>query len=166
MRILVPLCAIGLWAGVAFAQNSPSSISRTLNLPAIGVASPETVQVNVTYLSPGPGVTSSVKNDASTASCAGSVAFYDVSGAAIGTSTSFTVTAGQIFVATLPYSGISGATAPRTTIRAAVTTTGAAPCPVSTNIETFDTATGVTHVHVDGPSEGVFANLHIGFPTR
>ena len=36
----------------------------------------------------------------------------------------------------------------RTTIRAIVTTNSA--CSVTANIETFDTATGVTHIHVEG----------------
>ena len=44
------------------------------------------------------------------ASCAGSITFNNATGNAIGTSTSFTVTAGQIFSASLPFAKISSST--------------------------------------------------------
>jgi hypothetical protein len=81
------------------------------------------------------------------------------SGGAVGSSASFTIGSSQIFSATLPYSDSSSAgtsTSGRTAIRALViigaTNSAATLCSLAANIETFDTATGVTHVHVDGTS--------------
>lgn len=158
------LMVVGLCAGTALAQLPviPSSFSRTVNLPVIGLASSETAQVNVVNLAPSaqPVTTGGISTSrGATPSCAGSIAFYNGSGSAIGSSTSFTIGSGQIFSATLPYSDTSTtatAASGRTAIRAVVTITGtntlSTPCAPSANIETFDTATGVTHVHVEGSS--------------
>ena len=87
------------------------------------------------------------------ASCAGSVSFYNASGEVIGTTTAFTLTTGQISNVKLPYAS-AGAARARTVVRAVVmlttTSPSTAPCSLVFSLETYDAATGVTHVHVDG----------------
>jgi hypothetical protein len=171
LQKFVPLLiVVGLCAGTASAQLPviPSSFSRTVDLPVVGLASSETAQVNVVNLAPSaqPVITAGISaSGGATASCAGSIAFYNGSGSAIGSSTSFTIGTGQIFSATLAYSDTSStatAASGRTAVRAVVTVTeSGSPCAPSANMETFDTTTGVTHVHVEGSSQvilsGVFA---------
>jgi hypothetical protein len=137
-----------------------------VNLPVVGLASSETAQVNVVNLASTFLFIIGDFSSGTTAACTGAISFYDSSGNAIGSATSFTINSGQIFSATVPYSAIVPADRPptgngRTTIRATValnrTTSGGIPCSPSSNIETFDTASGVTHVHVE--SGGTFLGL-------
>jgi hypothetical protein len=167
MRIqeFVPsLLLVGLLTGTALAQEAaqPFSLSRTVYLPVVGLASSETAQVNVVNLASSAQPVNSggtAPSGGNTASCTGAITFYDISGSTVTSSASFTIGTGQIFSATLPYSQIStsstsASASSRTAIRAVVTSTGTAslssPCSLASNIETFDTATGVTHVHVEG----------------
>ena len=92
------------------------------------------------------------------ASCTGSIAFFGSTGLIIGSSTPFTIGSGEIFSASLPYSAISlnnvlKPNGGRTPIRAVVTMTetvgNGAPCSLASNLETFDTSTGVTNIHVE-----------------
>jgi hypothetical protein len=159
MRFLI---AISIYACAAFAQPAlPTAASRTVNLPVVGLASSETAQVNVA--SPG---FSGIADAPLPTPCTGTIAFTNASGAAIGSPTSFSITLAQVSSATVPYSAVVPGDPPptgngRTIIRATVTTNAA--CPVTANMETFDTATGVTHVHVEGGSTvGIFPNLFNG----
>jgi hypothetical protein len=119
-------------------------------LPPMGLASSETVQVNIVNNAP-------LMPGAATPSCAGSVAFYNESGSIIGTATTFTVGSGQIFSVTLPF-GSAGASGSRTVIRAqitpaVVTWAGLEPppsCILASSLETYDTATGATHAFAAG----------------
>jgi hypothetical protein len=159
MRLVFSLIAISLCAGAALAQPAiPSTLPLTVNLPVVGLASSETAQVNVVNLANSFQFTIGAFSSGATASCTGAISFYDASGSAIGAATSFTIGSGQIFSATVPYSAIIPADPPptgngRTTIRATVTINrtsgGGIPCSPASNIETFDTASGVTHVHVE-----------------
>jgi hypothetical protein len=171
-RFVPLLMVLGLWTGAALAQNAalPVSFSRTVNLPVVGLATSETAQVNVVNLAPSaqPVSTGSTPSGGNTASCTGGITFYNASGNAVTSSSSFTIGTGQIFSATLPYSEISTSStsaSARTAIRAVVTITGTpgvlAPCSLAANIETFDTTTGVTHVHVEGTLalSGVFSGV-------
>jgi hypothetical protein len=168
MRLVLSLIAISLSAGAALAQPAiPDTVPSTVNLPVVGLASSETAQVNVVNLANSfQFTTGAFSSRSSTASCTGAISFYDASGSAIGAATPFTIGSGQIFSATVPYSAIIPADPPpsgngRTTIRATVTinrTSGSnPPCTLASNIETYDTASGVTHVHVDGG--GTFLGL-------
>jgi hypothetical protein len=149
------LIAISMYTCAALAQPAlPTTAPRTVNLPVVGLASSETAQVNVANLgtlalaiAPGSALP--------TAPCTGTIQFYNASGSAIGSSTPFSISVGQISSATVPYSAVVPGDPPptgngRTTIRATATTN--APCSVAANIETFDSMTGVTHVHVEGSS--------------
>jgi hypothetical protein len=140
---------------------SPAATTRTSNLPPIGIAGTETVQVILTNTAANPATTISVLGAGSTAtvpapSCAGSVSFYNAGGALIGTATAFTLTSGQIEQVSLPYASagsLVGTAAGRTLIRAVVTLTttypSPPPCSLSYSLVTFDTTSGVTHAIVN-----------------
>jgi hypothetical protein len=91
-RFILPLLAV---AG-ATAQTTTATITRSSVFPAVGLASSETAEINVTNLANNPG-------NGTAASCAGSISFLNASGAAIGSPTTFTVTSGRTFSARLPY---------------------------------------------------------------
>ena len=135
-QFVLPLI-VTVWA---MAQTTTTA-TRTASFPPVGLAASETAQINVVNLA-GNGTTTA-------ASCMGSISFVGPTGAVIGAATAFTVTSGQIFSATLPYAKI--AASGRTTVRGVVSltvTTGTArpPCTLETSLETFDTATGATHM--------------------
>jgi hypothetical protein len=151
-RYLLPfLAAAALTAGAATAQTTgtgtTTTVTRSMTFVPIGLASSETAQVNLVNLASNP-------SSGTAASCTGSVSFLSAAGTAVGSATSFTITSGKTFSATLPYA--STAASGRTVVRAVVTqtfTTGssAAPCQLASSLETYDTATGVTHGFVTGP---------------
>jgi hypothetical protein len=152
------VCAGFLLAAVsAFPQTSPgaAALLARLSLPPAGLAPSETAQVNITNTAP----------QSSTApSCGGTVAFYNSSGSIIGAPTSFTVGLNQIASVKLPYA-LADAAGSRTVIRAEIVLTtsppagasgvsGPAPsCAVGWSLETYDTATGVTHVFFSGAAQ-------------
>jgi hypothetical protein len=117
--------------------------------PPIGLAAGETAQVNV--------VNTAIPSIGGPApSCTGTITFYNASGSIIGAATSFAVGSGQIFSVTLPYAstGVSGA---RTIVRAQFALVGVVtgpqslpPCALASSLETYDTATGVTHSLIAG----------------
>ena len=158
MRILSFALVISLSVGAAFAQTTALPI--TLNLPVVGLASSETAQVNVVYLLQ-PATAVLPANSTLTQPCTGTITFSNAAGSLIGNPVPFSINAWQIYSTTLPYSDVTGTSGnARTVIRATVTAN--APCTVNTNIETYDTASGVTHVHVEGPATGIFPNVRIG----
>jgi hypothetical protein len=116
------------------------------------------MQVNVVNLAENPSTTTgtSTSSTPTPASCTGSISFPNAAGATIGTSTAFTVTAGETQSAsiTLAKAGITGS---RPEIRAVIQTTttegrNAPACSLGSSLETFDSGTGVTHVYVSGPA--------------
>ena len=127
--------------------NTPIS---TASLPPVGLASTETAQVNLVNTVPAP-------LSGAAPSCTGSVAFYAAGGSLIGTATSFTVGSGQIFSVKLPYD-LTEASGARTVVRAEIVLNvqtappSQAPpaCILVSSLETYDTATGVTHALVSG----------------
>jgi len=141
--VLATIAATAL-AAAAMAQTSTAgtTMTRASAFPAVGLASSETLQINVVNQATAP-------SGGTAASCTGSISFYSTTGTLIGTATSFTVTSGQIFSASLPYSK-AGTSGTRTVVRATVTLTETAgsgvPCDLASSLETFDTTTGVTHV--------------------
>jgi hypothetical protein len=160
-KFLPVLITVFLGTGVSLAQE-PSSLPRVVNLAVVGLASSETAQVNVVNLAPSvqsvtPG---SVPAEGAKALCTGGITFYNSSGNIITSSPSFSITSGQIFSATLPYSETlpANGTSARTAVWATVTiggnNTGSA-CAPAANIETFDTASGVTHLHVEASTLAV-----------
>jgi hypothetical protein len=150
-KSILMLCAgFVLTALSAVGQTSGPLIASSV-LPPVGVASSETVQVNVVNNANTP-----TAPDAAAPSCSGTIAFYSATGSIIGTATSFAIGNGQIFSASLPYSA-TGATGARTVVRVMITLTatwaGLAPppaCALGSSMETYDTLTGVTHAFAAG----------------
>jgi hypothetical protein len=135
--------------GLAAAQNNASPNPRQFGFPPIGLGSTETAEVNVVN-------TAANSSAGAAASCTGSISFYNLSGALIGTATPFTVTAGQIASARLAFAS-SGGSGTRTSVRAVVSVTPSTasprpPCALGVSLETLDTATGATHAIVTNPS--------------
>lgn len=148
-----------IWAMVpALAQTTSTSSSW---LPPAGIASTETIQVNVVN-------NARAAASALAASCTGTIAFYNTGGSIIGTAASFTIGDGEIFSATVPF-GSTGASGPRTVVQAKITLTGSATgenssarCVLASSLEIFDTASGVTHAFIAGATQLPVAALRTG----
>jgi hypothetical protein len=140
------LMMAALSAAVAAAQTTTSgTLTRQTTTPPVGLASSETAQINVVNVA-------TASSSGSAVSCTGTISFLNSSGTVIGTATPFTVTNGQIFSATLPFSDV-GVSATRAEIRGEVTvteTSGAShvPCALTSSLETYDATTGVTHLYL------------------
>lgn len=153
----------GVFATLLLAVSAAGQINAiptsTTNLPPIGLAATETVQVNVVNTSAEPPARTST-------SCGGSIAFYNAAGTIIGTATPFTVTPGQIFSAKLASTGGARAVV-RAQIMAPIFLSspesilgGLSPvlpvlvipaCTMTYSLETYDSTTGVTHLFFSGP---------------
>ncbi len=140
MRIQFVLC-LPLLTAAGWAQaptpTPPIMISRSLTFAPVGVATSETIQMNVA---------NTASNSANaTASCSGAISF-NVSGAKTQPSqVKFTVTAGEIFSTSLAWEslGVTG----RAEVLGSIQFTQAigTPCALSASLETYDTMSGVTH---------------------
>src|ERR1035438_7507303 len=146
-RPLRALFVTAAFAAAALAQTTTTSSTstRVSTYPPIGLGSTETAQVNVVN-------TATASSSGTAASCTGSISFLNASGTVIGTAKTFTVTSGQIFSATLPFTS-AGASGTRTEVRGQVsltvtTGTGAAPCALTTSLETYDSSIGATHAYL------------------
>jgi len=135
-----------LWAQSA---TTSSTFTATQNLAPIGLAGSETAQVNAVN-------TAEASSSGTAASCTGSISFLNSSGTVIGSAATYTLGTNQMKSVSLPYAS-SGATG-RTEIRAVVTQTvtagSDAPCRLLISLETYDSSTGVTHIHVSGGEAG------------
>lgn len=146
------LCLLfALAAGTALAQSSNATTTTAtseFSFPLVGLASTETIGVNLVNLA-------STSTGGTAASCVGTVAFVNPTGATIGTATSFTLASSAVTAATLAFSS-SGLTAPRGLVRAVVTSTftSGIPCQLSISLNTYDTSSGVTHVFLTGQQSG------------
>ncbi len=149
LRRLVSAAALCAALAASAGAQTATTATRNFSFPQAGLASSETAQVNVWNAAAN-------SSSGTAASCAGSISFVNSSGATIGTATTFTVTSGQIFSASLPFSK-SGATGLRTEVRAVVALTitsgSSAPCELVPTFETYDSATGATHIFLPGSAE-------------
>jgi hypothetical protein len=148
--LLVAFSAFGQVA-ITTATSAPPSPQ----LPPVGLAVTETAQVNVVNTALPPSLGGAAPN------CSGTIAFYGGAGGGsiLGPVAAFEVGYGQMFSVALPYAS-TGASGPRTVIRVAITlsairiptATGIeiAPCTLASSLETYDTATGVTHAFASG----------------
>lgn len=147
------LLAVSLLSALLAFGQTPTSNTETssTNLPPVGLASTETVQVNVANTAP-------ASSTSTPGTCSGSIAFYDANGNMIGSAADFAVASGQIFSAKLPYASAVSSGDSRIAVRAVITMTvpilavlsGSAapspPCILQSSLETYDTSSGVTHV--------------------
>ncbi len=133
----------------AIAQTADAQIifTRTFSFSPVGLASSETLQVNVANTATGA-------PNGMAASCTGNISFFNAAGTAIGTATPFSVAAGvtQSVPLTFAKSGLSGT---RGEVRAVIQNTSgvgrnAPPCTLESSLETFDSTLGVTHVYLSG----------------
>ena len=149
--------ALLLSAASAQTTTSSSTVTRESSFPPVGLASSETMQVNVVNVA-------TASQSGTAASCTGTVSFINSGGTTIGTAASFTIASGHGFSASLPYAQ-AGSAGTRAEIRGVVTLTSTAgsgvPCALVSSLETYDTATGVTHVLLGGPAENA-GNLGAG----
>jgi hypothetical protein len=146
LRLLFALAAAT--SGCAVAQTTTTTRTSDFSFPLVGLASTETIGVNLINLA-------SNTTSGTAASCTGTVAYLNSAGTTIGTATSFTLAADAVASVTLPFSS-SGLTSPRGLIRAVLTTTTTSnvPCSLSFSLNTYDTTTGVTHVFLTGSQSG------------
>jgi hypothetical protein len=143
---LLAAAAPALWAQ---STSTSSTYTTTQNLPPIGLASTETAQINVVNVA-------AESSGGTAASCTGSIEFLNSSGTVIGTATTYTLGTNQLKSVSVPFSSV-GASG-RAEIRGVITQTGTAPsdvpCELLVSLETYDTASGVTHVYVSGGQTG------------
>ncbi len=143
--IFVGILAAGTAATGLAQPPQGNSVTRQSSFAPVGVAGTEVIQVNLLN-------TAQNVNNGAAASCAGTVAFLDSTGKAIGGSGGpFTATSGQIVSMNLAGSKIpaSTTTGTRPEVHVTVSLTLAvphpAPCQLVQSVETFDSATGATH---------------------
>jgi hypothetical protein len=146
---LTMIAAVAFMAASAPAQTS-TTFTHDSRFPPVGLGSTETMQINVLN-------NATASSSGTAASCTGTITFTSATGTVIGAATSFTVTSGEVFSASLPFSK-AGASGTRTeivgSIQLTVSTSSATPCALAGSLETFDTSTGATHVFVGGSSQG------------
>jgi hypothetical protein len=130
------------------AEATPTIPPRTstYNFAPVGLGSTEVLQVNIANLASNPAM-------GSAASCTASVAFLNASGAAIGTATSVTATAGE--TQSVKLSSPQAGTGVHGEVRVVVTLTETVgvPCSAVYTVETYDSSSGATHLYVtaNGP---------------
>lgn len=141
-RLVITLLALGS-TFIVGAQTATTN-TRTFSFHPVGLGSTETMQVNILNAA-------SNSTSGTAASCTGNVSFLGATGAAIGTATNFTATAGQVASVSLPFArtGISGN---RGVVRAVIqfTFTSGVPCSPNYSLETFETSSGATHLSITG----------------
>src|SRR5580658_2005256 len=144
-KCILPLTAIMILIAIsASAQTTTTSATRSFDFPPVGLASSETMQINVAN-------SATASSGGTAASCTGTISFTTSGGTVVGTAASFTVASGEISSATLPFTKTS-ATGNRVEIVGVVslTTASGTPCALQTSLETFDTDSGDTHVYLAG----------------
>ena len=138
----------------AFITISPAAFAQqAFTFSPVGVGSTETVQINVANIA-------SNGADGTAASCTGSIAFSNSSGGPVQVSSgelsvNFSVAAGQSFSVPLVFNVISSPTARAVVIGVISLNAPQAPCSFRYSLETYDTATGATHLFVNNAG-GVF----------
>src|SRR5579871_644362 len=134
-KIALTFILTAVLAAPHMSAQTTTTTTRDFIIGPIGVGSTETIQVNVANLA-------SNSANGTAASCTGSITFNNTTGNAIGTSMPFTVTAGQISSASLPFSKISSSTARTEAIGVIALTASSsspAPCQLHYSLETYDT---------------------------
>jgi hypothetical protein len=141
-------------AAAALSQTTTTgTITETSNTPPVGLASSETVQVNLVNAASNPS-----NANAPAAACTGTVSFLNASGKTIGTPANFSIASGVIYSTSIPFATVGAST--RTEVRAVITRSitlnANTPCSLQGTIETYDTTSGVTHIY--------YPNIAIGGP--
>jgi hypothetical protein len=136
----------------------PTTYPHNSAFPPVGLAFSETARINVanTAVNPASGTA---------ASCTGTISFNGATGAAVETPVKFTVTAGQIYSTDLTAAKLGVINGTRAEFIASVqlTLTPKTPCSLTISLETFDAVTGVTHLYLPNPGNGL-ATLGLFLP--
>jgi len=144
-----------LLMGVCASTQTVVGGSPSVLIPAVGVAPTESVQVNVTNMAPFS------PNGGVEPNCTGVILFYyspaySPNSVLPFAQTGFSVTSGQSFSFSTPYSssgGTGGRQVIRPAINLAITINGPNPaCILVSSVETFDTSSGVVHAVINPPA--------------
>lgn len=138
--MIFPLLAVALQAQTP----NPVVITRSRGFAPVGVATSETIQVNV--------ANTAANSANATASCSGTISFNVQGSKAQPAAVKFTVTAGEIFSTDLEWAnlGVSGRGEAVASIQSSQT--AGVPCALSASVETYDTTSGVTHSFQGNPA--------------
>lgn len=153
-RFVLTLLVVSGSTLAAFGAEATPPLMRTstYNFAPVGLGSTETLQVNIANLASNPTLASNPAMG-SPASCTASVAFLNASGAAIGTATSVTATAGE--TQSVKLTSTQAGTGTHGEVRVVITLTEAVgvPCSAVYTVETYDSSSGATHLYVtaNGP---------------
>jgi len=150
LRTLLLILSCTACISTAVAQTTTTN-TRQFTFPVVAFGSNETLEINVINVA-----ANSTATGGAAASCTGSVAFRNSSGAAIGNPATFTLTSGQITSARLPFASSLSASG-REAVRAVVditvpTTTLRPPCSLQFSVEIIDASTNATHVYISAGS--------------
>ena len=144
-RDFLVLSALACAAAQAQVITKTTTITQNYVFPPVGVASNETLQVNLANTA-----SNSTSATPVAASCAGTVSIMNSSGAPIGKANPFTVGANSIQSITVPYGNLGATGSARAvvlvSVQRTITIPQAAPCSLIYSLETYLTTTGETHV--------------------
>lgn len=137
----VTIGSLAIPASAEASSTNPPTFTQTFVFPSIGLPASDTVRISVVNIA-------QAAHNGTKASCTGSIAFTDSTGAPIGTPIAFTgLGTGQIAVGDLPHYNpdpnphheLQGS------VSLTITPSVFTPCSLLMTLETFDTNTGVTH---------------------
>ncbi len=154
MQFRYLVCFLSL-AVAAWAQ-APTTLTRNLAFPPVGLAFTETAQINVANTAVNP-------STGTAASCTGTISFNTSTGAAAETAVKFTVTAGQIYSTELTAAKLGVTNGNRAEFIGSVqlTVVPKTPCSLAISLETFDAVTGATHVYLTNPASATVASFNL-----
>jgi hypothetical protein len=146
-------------AGLVAAQGTGTiaTLTRDSVFPPVGLASTETIQINVLNSATSP-------STGTAASCTGTITFSSATGASIAPATPYTVAGGQVFSAKISYSsaGLTGRAEIVGSIQSTTTIPSKAPCSLVFSLETFDTSSGVTHIFLGNATASAVPQFSLG----
>ena len=146
-RLLAVALPLAACATAVFSQSTTKTTTITQNytFPPVGVASNETLQINL--------ANTAVNSTSATpvaASCTGTVTVTNASGAVIGKANPFTVAGSNIQSITIPYANLGATGSARAevlvSVQRSITLPPTTPCNLIYSLETFLTTTGETHL--------------------
>lgn len=133
------------FAGAAGAQSpSPAVIVRNLVFAPVGVATTETIQVNVANTATGSSSTA--------AACSGTISFTVAGAKTQPAAAKFTVAAGEIYSTDLAWANLGASGRAEVLVALQVSQTAGVPCAAISSVETYDTSSGVTHSYQTNPA--------------
>ena len=152
------LAYLPLFVAIGWGQSAPVLPGKTLTFAPVGVATSETVQINV--------ANNASNTSAVAASCSGTISFNVAGAKNPPAAVAFTVTAGKIFSTSIAWTGLEVSARSEVVGSVQLIQEVATPCSLAVSLETYDTATGATHSYQANPSQSfpvaasVFGGVH------